>query len=309
MARSLSLVLVLAGVLASMGAGYSVQTTNFVVEAPTYQIAQEVAKYAEYYRKDKAMQWLGREMPPWPTPCPVKVVVTTQAPGGATNFYFGNGQVTGQDMEIKGPLDRLLSSVLPHEITHTVFAYHFRCPLPRWADEGGAVLSEDDVERNRHDQLVRTILNSGQAMSLRHLFGLREYPQPNFIFALYAQGFSVTNFLVAKGGKEGRPTFLNFVAYGMRNGWDPAVQTYYHFRNIEDLQKAWIDSLRTPRQAPMQLAHGSGPAEMDTASRVVERQTVPSLVSLSDRPRPLYQTPGEGNRTVWGPRRSVDSHE
>ncbi len=50
-------------------------------------------------------------------------------------------------MNIEGPLDRLLSSVLPHEITHTVFAHYFRTPVPRWADEGGSVLSEDDLER------------------------------------------------------------------------------------------------------------------------------------------------------------------
>ena len=31
---------------------------------------------------------------------------------------------------------RILDSVLPHEITHTIFATHFGQPLPRWADEG-----------------------------------------------------------------------------------------------------------------------------------------------------------------------------
>ena len=49
--------------------------------------------------------------------------------------------------------------MLPHEVTHTVFAYYFRCPLPRWADEGGAVLSEDDIELDKHDKIVRQILN------------------------------------------------------------------------------------------------------------------------------------------------------
>ena len=83
-----------------------------------------------------------------------------EGPSGATSFQFGQGQVLGMKMEIQGPLERLVRSVLPHEVTHTVFAYHFRQPVPRWADEGGAVLSEDDIERNRHDQLVRMILNT-----------------------------------------------------------------------------------------------------------------------------------------------------
>jgi hypothetical protein len=143
------------GVLASMGAAYPTQ--NFVVEAPTMQIAQQVGQAAEYYRKQKALDWLGQEMQPWPERCPLKVKVTISGPGGATSFAFDQGQVLGQHMNIEGPLDRLLASVLPHEVTHTVFAYYFRRPVPRWADEGGAVLSEDEVERERHDRLVRTL--------------------------------------------------------------------------------------------------------------------------------------------------------
>ena len=70
-------------------------------------------------------------------------------------------------MHIEGTLERLLASVLPHEVTHTVFAFHFRQPVPRWADEGGSVLSEDEIERKRHDRLVRNILNNRRAMPLR----------------------------------------------------------------------------------------------------------------------------------------------
>src|SRR5213076_2444154 len=114
-------------------------------------------------------------MPPCSEPCPLHVKVTFGGAGGATTFNFDFGHVW-RTMQIEGSLDRLLSSVLPHEVTHTVFAHHFRCPVPRWADEGGAVLSEDDVERNRHDQLCRQILNTpGRAMQLRNLFALREY--------------------------------------------------------------------------------------------------------------------------------------
>ena len=104
--------------------------------------------------------------------------------------------ILSQDMHIEGSLDRLVASVLPHEVTHTVFAYHFRQPVPRWADEGGAVLSEDDPERNRHDQICRQILNTpGRKIPLRRLFSLQDYPGD--VMALYAEGFSVANFLVS----------------------------------------------------------------------------------------------------------------
>ena len=99
----------------SLGATY--QTQNFVVQAPTEQIAQQVGQYAEFYRKQKAMQWLNQEMAPWGRPCPLKVTLSMNGSGGATQFVFDNGQVLDQNMHIEGSLDRLLASVLPHEIT------------------------------------------------------------------------------------------------------------------------------------------------------------------------------------------------
>lgn len=294
MARSLSVTLVLVGVLASMGASYRTTTTNFDVVAPTPQIAQQVAQYAEHYRKEKAKEWLGREMPPWRTPCPLRVTVTMEGAGGATTFEYGNGEVMGQHMHIEGSLDRLLASVLPHEVTHTVFAHYFRCPVPRWADEGGAVLSEDDVERRRHDQLAWQIVNTpGRAIPLRRLFALQQYPHD--VMVLYAQGYSVTSFLVSSGG---RGTFLNFLAHGMRHGWDNAVQTYYRYKNVDELERAWVAHLRESRR-PTQLAKTTPPAEGDPARRVY-RQTAPPMQPVLDGPRPVAR--GQSPDEPWVPR-------
>ena len=107
-------------VVCSMGAEF--RTTNFVVTAANPQIAQQVGQWAEHYRREKAILWLGKEMPNWPAPCPLRVTVSMDGPSGATEFTFGMGGVTSQRMQIQGPLDRLIHSVLPHEITHTVFA-------------------------------------------------------------------------------------------------------------------------------------------------------------------------------------------
>src|SRR5437016_1133886 len=78
--------LISAAILASMGASYP--TTNFVVEAPTPEIARQVGQWAEYYRKEKAIQWLGREMPNWQERCPLHVRITMNGAGGATSFNF-----------------------------------------------------------------------------------------------------------------------------------------------------------------------------------------------------------------------------
>ncbi len=276
------LVLLLAGTFFSLGASY--RTTNFLVDAPNAQVAEQVGQWAEYYRKEKAMQWIGREMPLWPDPCPIKVKVTIGGAGGATSFNFMHGQVW-QTMTIEGPLDRLLQSVLPHEVTHTVFGHYFRCPVPRWADEGGAVLSEDDLERGRHDQMVRQILNGGKAMPLRRLFSLRDYPRD--VGALYAEGYSVADFLVTTSS---RPAFLAFVAQGMQYDWDSAVQTHYRYQNVEQLEQAWKEHLiNTKRQAPAILARNNLPVQADPAKRTVVRLTAPPAQPLPEVTMPVIR--------------------
>ena len=43
--------------------------------------------------------------------------------GGATSFVFDRGEVFGWKMNIQGSRERILDSVLPHEVTHTIFAF------------------------------------------------------------------------------------------------------------------------------------------------------------------------------------------
>lgn len=283
------LLLILCGVAASLGASYP--TPNFLVEAPTAEIAQQVGQAAESYRREKALEWLGQEMPPWQARCPLRVKLTLSGPGGATTFAFDRGQILSQHMQIEGPRDRLLASVLPHEVTHTVFAYYFRCPVPRWADEGGAVLSEDELEKDRHDRLVRQILNSGRAIPLRRLFSLREYP--NDVMALYAQGYSVANFLVYSSSK---PVFLAFVAQGMQYGWDHAVHVHYRYRSVEELEQAWLNHLISTKRPPQAILAQNTTPRSDPNSRVIVRLTAPPAQPLVDTPTPIFrgQSPAEG---------------
>ncbi len=264
----------------SMGASY--RTPNFAVEAPTPQIAQQVGQYAEHYRREKAIEWLGKEMPNWGQPCPLKVTVTPGGAGGATSFAFDHGRILHQEMNVQGPLERILASVLPHEVTHTVFAYHFREPLPRWADEGGSVLSEDDIERRRHDEMVRHILAGGRAFRLRVLFNMKDYPTSGGdVATLYAQGYSICRFLVESSSRQG---FLNFVGHGMRHGWDSAAQTFYRMNRLEELEQAWLDWMRgVYRAAPTQLVRNSQPGQ-SVAGRPLDRQEGRPMGRPVDRP-------------------------
>ncbi|WZO96913.1 hypothetical protein EP7_003920 [Isosphaeraceae bacterium EP7] len=232
-ARRLS-VLILTPVFVVMSAGASVRTANFVVHAETAEVAREVANQAEKDRAKIAKEWLGRELPRWPQPCPIKVKLTAGEAGGLTSFGFAGGGVTDQSMSVEGRLDRILASAIPHEVTHTVFAAYFGAPMPRWADEGASLLSEDDREKHRHDQIAVNLLARRGDWPLVKLFVFEDYPSD--LMGFYGQGYSISRFLVEIGG---RPRFLGFVREGMESGWDKATLKHYGLADVRELDRAW----------------------------------------------------------------------
>lgn len=221
----------------------TIRTENFIVEAPSSRIAQVVADAAERLRKSEAIRWLGKELPQWPDPCKIKVSPGTGS-AGATAFGFGAGPVLSRNMRLEGTLEQVLCSSLPHEITHTVLADHFRVQIPRWADEGAALQAEDAEEQERHQSLMREY--GSLPIPLKKLLPMKDYP-PN-VMTLYAQGYSLTHFLLQR---KDHKTFLAFVRQGMnRNDWDAAVKDHYGFDDVDALQKAWLATvLKTPPAA------------------------------------------------------------
>jgi hypothetical protein len=170
--------------------------------------------------------------------------VTPGEAGGLTSFGFHQGRVTDQSMTVEGRLDRILASSLPHEVTHTVFAAYFGGPMPRWADEGASLLSEDDRELRRHDQIVVDLFARRGEVPLASLFQVEKYPKD--LMSFYGQGYSISRFLVEMGG---RPRFLRFVRDGMRQGWDSATRHHYQLANVRELDRAWRSWHRVALQA------------------------------------------------------------
>lgn len=221
----------------SIGATY--RTPNFVVDAPTAEIAQQAAVTAERCREEIAIDWLGQPLPRWYKPCPITVKIGQIGAGGATTFSFDRGEVFGWKMTVQGSLERVLDSVIPHEVSHTIFACHFRRPLPRWADEGAATLVEHESEQRRQRLLLKQVLESNRRIPLKQLLAMKEYPEDmQNVLALYAEGYSLADFLVQHGGKV---RYLQFLEDAHHNGWEAAVQHHYQCGNVEDLERHWDD--------------------------------------------------------------------
>ena len=226
-------------VLFSVASAASVRGTNFLVTAQDPQLAQQVLQSAEVYRRELALEWLGRELPPWSQPCPITVRVGGGA-GGQTSFAFHQGVPFNWTMEIFGPRERILDSVLPHEILHTIFASHYGCPLPRWADEGACTTVEHTSEKDKNTHLLYRFLKSDRGIAFNQMFAMKEYPSD--ILPLYAQGYSLARFLIAQGGKQ---KFVQYVGEGMQTGnWTQTTSKYYGHPSLSSLQVSWLDWVR-----------------------------------------------------------------
>lgn len=225
--------------LIAMGAGY--RTPNFVVQAPTPQLAREIGDAAERFRRELSELWLGRTLPNWSRPCPISARVKPGlGAGGATTFLFDRGEVYGWRMNIQGSRKRVLDSVLPHEVTHTIFASHFRQALPRWADEGACTTVEHPSERAKQEKMLINFLTHRRGISFSRMFAMKEYPRD--IMPLYSQGHSVARFLIAQGGRR---KFVAFLGDGLEDeNWPRAIRQHYGYENLLVLQNSWVDWVR-----------------------------------------------------------------
>jgi hypothetical protein len=179
---------------------------------------------------------------------------------------FDRGEAYGWRMNIQGSLERVLDSVLPHEVTHTVFASHFRQPLPRWADEGACSTVEHDSERQKQQRALIQYLKTRRGIPFSQMFAMKEYPQD--ILPLYAQGHSLATFLIAQGGKQ---KYLKFVGAGLRGEqWTLATREFYGYERLGELQDSWLDWVRQGSRlplAPPALASHSGATQSGAGER------------------------------------------
>ena len=289
-ARRLGAALLAVTLWVFLGASY--RTQNFIIQTADPRLAEAFGKAAEKYRHDLAIAWTGKPMPDWAQPCPVTAHVAPHlGAGGATSFLFDRGEVYGWTMTIQGSAERILDSVLPHEVTHMILATHFRSPVPRWADEGAASTVEHPSEQAKHREKLIEFLQTRRGLPLNRMFAITEYPKD--VMPLYAQGYSVADYLIQQGGRQ---RFVVYLGDGMRDGqWATATARHYGIQDLGTLQNDWLKW----------VAKGSPPLGPRDEPPGAVRQG-PLLAADKPLPRPepnlIYRTTADSPRPPVGRR-------
>jgi hypothetical protein len=238
------------------------ETTNFrIYHNQPREVAEKAARVAEAARTAGYRKWFGDNGGTWNPRCDLYLHASAQDYTRATSQppdCPGHSSV-GQDRENS---ERIISrrvdihvdvpewwvGVLPHETTHVVLAGRFGPqPLPRWADEGMAVLAEPRDRIERHLRNLPMHHRNGELFAVGQLMRMGNYPEPRLIGAFYAESVSLVDFLSRQQG--GPQKFAQFLRDCPRMGHENALRQYYAIDGFADLEKRWSQESLTQSYA------------------------------------------------------------
>lgn len=208
-----------------------VKTANFEIDVDGFaaEDANEslVGRWAERQRVEIARYWLGQPLRDWRGRVQVTIEADRQT-SGATSFPRSEG-VLPVRMVCRGPdIETIVSSVLPHEITHTVIHSRLGHQIPRWYDEGVASY----CEAPEHRRLVVRHVADGR-WDFRSILNAKEYPPDHGeTLKLYGVGLLAVETLMEQGSPA---DLIRCGELGMSRGWDTAFRTVYDL-DVDDVE-------------------------------------------------------------------------
>ncbi len=226
-----------------------VETANFrVIYHEAREQAEQVARVAETTRSDVIRKWFGEEPAPWDVKCLIVLYPNASlyaretrqsldSPGHSDLHVDPNNveRVVKRRINLHCDVADMMTHVLPHETTHAVLIGRFgRHLLPRWADEGMAILSEPREKVERYLKMVPSLRSRHELFSVSELLASKDYPESRRVTAYYVQSLSLVEFLCAQKG--GPQTFTRFLRDGLEGGWEASLQRHYGFRDFKDLE-------------------------------------------------------------------------
>lgn len=231
--------------------GWQVASTKHfhIFHKQNNEFAERVAQIAENTRVTMYRKWFDADGVEWDPICELimhpNVSSYTHMTGAPANSP-GHARVDAdrdtkrvikRRMDLRCDIPTMMEAVLPHEATHVVLAgmfgpYH----VPRWADEGIAVLSEPKDKIDAHRRNLLKNHREGLLFGLKELMEMENYPQQQTrVGAFYAQSVMLADFLAKQRGPRVLP---EFVKDGLRQGYEAALRKHYGM-TFPQLEQLW----------------------------------------------------------------------
>ncbi|RLS31022.1 MAG: hypothetical protein DWH79_10010 [Planctomycetota bacterium] len=225
---------------------------SIVVAGVPARQAAVIVERAEEVRRLACEFFHGDSSPAaWTEPCLVQVHTTTEsfaaalgceppaAVRGATSLEFVGDRITLRRIDVIIAGADTIPDGLAHEIVHVVLADRFTAaPLPRWADEGLAVLFDDAPKQAAHARDFEEARRHRRALPVHALLALEDYPpdtQGQEVF--YGQSAALIRWLIAERGIERVMKCLEEAAL---SGSHEALARHFALDSPEDFAPAWI---------------------------------------------------------------------
>jgi hypothetical protein len=229
------------------------ETPNFKIFCPPDVPVVEIGRDCETLRSRLIAKWFGDSNPSvWSPKCLVvlhpsrssylnSVGLEAADTAGSSVVVCRAGKVVSRRVDLRGDRIDFRTAALPHELAHVVLADLFPGrSLPRWADEGMAILEDSVSKRSLHLRDLQAAWADGRLFHLRDLLQMREYPSHQNWGVFYGQSVSVVEYLVSRSDTR---QFVNFLARLAKEDLDAALRETYAIADAEELDRLWRASL------------------------------------------------------------------
>lgn len=185
---------------------------------------------------------------------------------GSTIINFDRGVTVRRRIDVRADASDWSNSALPHEMTHVVLGERFQGQsLPRWADEGIAMLSESaDKHRERLENLQK-LLTANTTCPIADVLSYTHLPAPHLRDAYYGQSLALTSLLIQKSTPA---KFADFIEESQTSGIESALQSHYSIRDVAVLQRVWNEWTRDPSK----VSFVTLPFQVGNAPKIVSAQ-------------------------------------
>ena len=234
-----------------------VETPNFICRSQLSDVeARQLAECCEVWRGRLRRTWItGAGDSSWFPKCEVCVHPnrtaynqTLNRPGdnsvGSTMMNFDQGRTVLRRIDVRADASDWSNSALPHELTHVVLGERFGGhALPRWADEGIAMLSESVEKHRERLTSLQQILAGRPVLTIPELMTTTRMPAPQLRDAFYGQSLALASLLIRRSTPA---RFADFVEDTNAIGLEPSLRKHYKIDGLAALQRDWNDWTRRP---------------------------------------------------------------